>query len=72
MFALQSVGDCSLGCEGWADRSKSKSMLLGSQYSANSAQTLCNNCGFLYERDRKLPKWAKDLHKIDLRAIDYR
>ena len=39
---------------------------------ANLEQTLCNNCGFLYERDRKLPKWAKDLHKNDLRAIDYR
>jgi chromatin structure-remodeling complex subunit SFH1 len=35
-------------------------------------QTLCNNCGFIYERDRKLPIWAKDLHKTDLRAIDYR
>ncbi|KUJ20373.1 SNF5-domain-containing protein [Mollisia scopiformis] len=35
-------------------------------------RTLCNNCGFLYERDRKLPKWAKELHKADLRAIDYR
>jgi len=39
---------------------------------ANLAQSLCNNCGFLFERDRKLPGWAKDLHKTDLRAADYR
>ncbi|CAG8977333.1 hypothetical protein HYALB_00009205 [Hymenoscyphus albidus] len=36
------------------------------------ARSLCNNCGFLYERDRKLPKFAKDLHKEDKRASDYR
>lgn len=35
-------------------------------------KTLCNNCGFLFERDRKLPKWARDLHKHDLRPIEYR
>ncbi|KAI9738954.1 MAG: Chromatin structure remodeling complex protein sfh1 [Claussenomyces sp. TS43310] len=35
-------------------------------------RTLCNNCGFLFERDRKLPSWAKDLHKLDLKATDYR
>lgn len=35
-------------------------------------RTLCNNCGFLYERDRKLPKWAKDLHKVDQSAALYR
>ncbi|RDL41919.1 Glucocorticoid receptor-like (DNA-binding) [Venustampulla echinocandica] len=38
----------------------------------HGARTLCNNCGFIFERDRKLPKFAKDLHKTDLRAIDYR
>ncbi|OBT47457.1 hypothetical protein VE00_03155 [Pseudogymnoascus sp. WSF 3629] len=35
-------------------------------------RTLCNNCGYLYERDRNLPAWTKDLHKSDLRATDYR
>ncbi|KAG0649819.1 Chromatin structure-remodeling complex subunit sfh1 [Hyphodiscus hymeniophilus] len=35
-------------------------------------QTLCNNCGFLYERDRKLPNFMKELHSKDLRAVDYR
>ncbi|RKF83306.1 SWI/SNF chromatin-remodeling complex subunit snf5 [Golovinomyces cichoracearum] len=35
-------------------------------------RTLCNNCGFIYERDRKLPNWARDLHKMDQRASDYR
>lgn len=35
-------------------------------------QTLCNNCGFLYERDRKLPKWFKNLHSGKPKAIDYR
>ncbi|TAQ88331.1 hypothetical protein B7494_g3331 [Chlorociboria aeruginascens] len=35
-------------------------------------RTLCNNCGFLYERDRKLPKMSKDLHKLDMRPADYR
>jgi chromatin structure-remodeling complex subunit SFH1 len=39
---------------------------------ADIQQTLCNNCGFLYERDRRLPRWAKDLHKSDGRATDYR
>ncbi|KAJ9138466.1 RSC complex subunit Sfh1 [Pleurostoma richardsiae] len=33
-------------------------------------RTLCNNCGFLYERDRKLPRFTKNLHYADLR--DYR
>ncbi|KAK7748725.1 Chromatin structure remodeling complex protein sfh1 [Cytospora paraplurivora] len=32
-------------------------------------RTLCNNCGFVYERDRKLPRWTKDLHKRDLRPF---
>ncbi|KAI9050931.1 hypothetical protein LZ554_005042 [Drepanopeziza brunnea f. sp. 'monogermtubi'] len=35
-------------------------------------KTLCNNCGFVFERDRKLPKWAKDLHRSDLKPSDYR
>ncbi|PQE11173.1 snf5 smarcb1 ini1 protein [Rutstroemia sp. NJR-2017a BVV2] len=35
-------------------------------------RTLCNNCGFLFERDRKLPRWSKDLHRPDLRPSDYR
>ncbi|ETN40599.1 uncharacterized protein HMPREF1541_04876 [Cyphellophora europaea CBS 101466] len=26
-------------------------------------RTLCNNCGLLYERDKKLPIWSRDLHK---------
>ncbi|KAJ9662605.1 Chromatin structure remodeling complex protein sfh1 [Neophaeococcomyces mojaviensis] len=26
-------------------------------------RTLCNNCGLLYERDKQLPAWSKDLHK---------
>ncbi|KAI1008012.1 hypothetical protein K3495_g223 [Podosphaera aphanis] len=38
----------------------------------SGARSLCHNCGLLYERDHKLPRWAKDLHKTDLRAIDYR
>lgn len=38
----------------------------------NWIQTLCNNCGFLFERDRKLPRWSKDLHRQDIRAVDYR
>ncbi len=29
-------------------------------------QTLCNNCGFMYERDRKLPRWTKLLHANDM------
>lgn len=31
-------------------------------------RSLCNNCGFIYERDRKLPKWTKNLHYKDLRV----
>ncbi|KAL3427813.1 rsc complex subunit [Phlyctema vagabunda] len=38
----------------------------------NGPRTLCNNCGFIYERDRKLPKMARDLHKHDGRPIEYR
>ncbi|KAK5076770.1 Chromatin structure remodeling complex protein sfh1 [Lithohypha guttulata] len=26
-------------------------------------RTLCNNCAMLYERDKELPAWNKDLHK---------
>ena len=35
-------------------------------------QTLCNNCGYLYERDRKLPAFMHDLHGKDPRPMDYR
>ncbi|TKA69530.1 hypothetical protein B0A49_07064 [Cryomyces minteri] len=28
-------------------------------------RSLCNNCGFLYERERKLPPWSKDLFAGD-------
>ncbi|RKU48748.1 Chromatin structure remodeling complex protein sfh1 [Coniochaeta pulveracea] len=30
-------------------------------------RSLCNNCGFMYERDKKLPSWMKNLHALDLR-----
>ncbi|KIW17070.1 hypothetical protein PV08_04261 [Exophiala spinifera] len=29
-------------------------------------RTLCNNCGLIYERDKKLPVWAEGLHKHDV------
>ncbi|MCJ1308127.1 Chromatin structure remodeling complex protein sfh1 [Agyrium rufum] len=29
-------------------------------------RTLCNNCGLLFERDKKLPQWSKDLHRLDV------
>ncbi|ERS95228.1 chromatin structure-remodeling complex subunit SFH1 [Sporothrix schenckii 1099-18] len=29
-------------------------------------RSLCNNCGYLYERDRKLPRWTKMLHVNDV------
>ncbi|CAK7242409.1 MAG: Chromatin structure remodeling complex protein sfh1 [Sporothrix thermara] len=29
-------------------------------------RTLCNNCGYLYERDHKLPRWTKMLHLNDV------
>ncbi|PSS05227.1 hypothetical protein BD289DRAFT_2876 [Coniella lustricola] len=32
-------------------------------------RSLCNNCGFLYERDRKLPMWTRALHSRDPRPI---
>ncbi|CAD0107375.1 unnamed protein product [Aureobasidium uvarum] len=28
-------------------------------------RSLCNNCGLLYERDKRLPPWAKDLYLIE-------
>ncbi|KAK3317957.1 hypothetical protein B0H66DRAFT_639424 [Apodospora peruviana] len=30
-------------------------------------RSLCNNCGFIYERDRKLPRWTRNLHLHDAR-----
>ncbi|KEF60926.1 uncharacterized protein A1O9_02490 [Exophiala aquamarina CBS 119918] len=27
-------------------------------------RTLCNNCGLIYERDKRLPVWSRDLHRI--------
>ncbi|KAK5458277.1 Chromatin structure remodeling complex protein sfh1 [Exophiala xenobiotica] len=30
------------------------------------ARTLCNNCGLIFERDKKLPVWAEGLHKHDV------
>ncbi|KAI9699017.1 MAG: Chromatin structure remodeling complex protein sfh1 [Candelina mexicana] len=32
------------------------------------SRSLCNNCGLIYERDRKLPIWSKDLHIHDAPA----
>ncbi|KAL8736295.1 MAG: hypothetical protein Q9166_000450 [cf. Caloplaca sp. 2 TL-2023] len=29
-------------------------------------RTLCNNCGLVFERDKRLPPWAKNLHNMDL------
>ncbi len=29
-------------------------------------QSLCNNCGLEYERDKRLPPWAKNLHYTDV------
>ena len=28
-------------------------------------QTLCTQCGLAYERDKRLPPWAKNLHISD-------
>ncbi|KAK4158036.1 hypothetical protein C8A00DRAFT_28934 [Chaetomidium leptoderma] len=32
-------------------------------------RSLCNNCGFMFERDRKLPRWTKNLHANDARPF---
>ncbi|KAK4235047.1 hypothetical protein C8A03DRAFT_18151 [Achaetomium macrosporum] len=32
-------------------------------------RSLCNNCGFMYERDRKLPRWTRMLHANDARPF---
>lgn len=29
-------------------------------------QSLCNNCGLAFERDRRLPPWSKNLHYADM------
>jgi chromatin structure-remodeling complex subunit SFH1 len=29
-------------------------------------QTLCNSCGLIFERDKKLPVWNEALHKHTL------
>jgi chromatin structure-remodeling complex subunit SFH1 len=31
-------------------------------------RTLCNNCGLLFERDRRLPVWSEGLHRGDVPA----
>jgi chromatin structure-remodeling complex subunit SFH1 len=31
-------------------------------------RTLCNNCGLLYERDKRLPVWSEGLHRHDVPA----
>ncbi|KAK4161539.1 hypothetical protein QBC43DRAFT_95598 [Cladorrhinum sp. PSN259] len=33
------------------------------------ARTLCNNCGFMYERDRRLPRFTLNLHLGDIRPL---
>ncbi|OXV10634.1 hypothetical protein Egran_01603 [Elaphomyces granulatus] len=30
------------------------------------SRSLCHNCGLLYERNRVLPEWSKDLHRHDV------
>ncbi|KAI9735179.1 MAG: Chromatin structure remodeling complex protein sfh1 [Cirrosporium novae-zelandiae] len=32
-------------------------------------RTLCNNCGLIYERERKLPSSTKDLHRSDIPIV---
>ncbi|KAK5990732.1 Chromatin structure-remodeling complex subunit SFH1 [Cladobotryum mycophilum] len=32
-------------------------------------KSLCANCGYLYERDRRLPRQTKNLHLQDIRAV---
>ncbi|KAL6915259.1 hypothetical protein FSST1_006754 [Fusarium sambucinum] len=32
-------------------------------------ETLCANCGYLYERDQRLPRQSKNLHLPDVRAV---
>ncbi|MCJ1372341.1 Chromatin structure remodeling complex protein sfh1 [Loxospora ochrophaea] len=29
-------------------------------------KTLCNNCGLLYEKDKRLPPWSLNLHRLDV------
>ncbi|KAL4879803.1 hypothetical protein BJY04DRAFT_193013 [Aspergillus karnatakaensis] len=29
-------------------------------------RTLCHNCGLLYERDKVVPEWSRDLHRHDI------
>ena len=31
-------------------------------FSLTKLQSLCNNCGLAFERDKRLPPWAKHLH----------
>ncbi|KAK1250758.1 hypothetical protein MKX07_005313 [Trichoderma sp. CBMAI-0711] len=33
------------------------------------SQSLCANCGYFYERDRRLPRQTKNLHLQDIRAV---
>jgi chromatin structure-remodeling complex subunit SFH1 len=40
----------------------------GSVFIANITQTLCANCGYLYERDQRLPRQSKNIHISDIRG----
>lgn len=31
-----------------------------------TSQSLCHNCGLLYERDKVAPEWSRDLHRHDI------
>ena len=56
-----------LGSEGWTARSKGKVFLFSLRWThTNLMQSLCSNCGLRYERDKRLPPWAKHIHIQDI------
>ena len=42
-----------------------KMILYDDEFADSLRQSLCNNCGLVYERDKRLPPWAKNLHAQD-------
>ena len=67
VFALLGARVCSLGRERRSKWTQSKFISMdGAGESSYVLQSLCNNCGLAYERDKRLPPWAKNLHYADI------
>lgn len=68
VFTLFSVRGGCVGCERrtkWTE-GRSLSWVFLNTCPLTGLQSLCNNCGLAFERDKRLPPWAKNLHLADI------